>query len=405
VDIGFFGLWGMNIPGLSFGGFETVYSEVSERLSDMGHHVTVYSRRACYPEANRPSYYRGVQIVYVPTLNTKNWSFLTATTSALGYALWHAHHDVYLFANVGSGFHCLIARMLGKRVVLNVDGLDWVRPKWSRFGQAYFRLAAKAALFSGDALITDSDAMIDFYLREFGRKLEMISYGAAIEDSIDVSLLGQLQVKPRNYYLVITRLIPDNNVDVIIEAFERIRTDRQLIIIGDANYDGEYQRKLRQVRDPRIRFIGRIHSQDLIRELYCNCYAYVHGHSVGGTNPALLRALGYGGAVLALNTVFNSEVLSEGRYGILWERSVDDLSAKLQDLEDNPQKATELRARAPERIRRVYTWEQVTKKYIDLLNHILNGRSDSRCRILFVQWSMLGAMLLIAGLAVWLIAK
>lgn len=364
MDIGFFGLWGMNIPGLSFGGFETVYSEVSSRLADIGHHVTVYSRRECYPEDNRPRHYRGVQIVYVPTLNTKNWSFLTATTSALGYALRHAHHDIYLFANVGSGFHCLIARLLGKRVVLNVDGLDWVRPKWNRFGQTYFKLAAKAALFSCDTLITDADAMVDFYLREFGRKLEMISYGAATEDSKDVSLLEQLQVKPRNYYLVITRLIPDNNVDVIVEAFKRIRTDRQLIIVGDVNYDGEYQRKLRQVDEPRIRFVGRIHSQDLIRELYCHCYAYVHGHSVGGTNPALLRALGYGAAVLALKTVFNAEVLSEARYGILWEKSADDLAAKLQDLEDDPQKAIELRVRGPERIRQGYTWEYVTKSML-----------------------------------------
>jgi glycosyltransferase involved in cell wall biosynthesis len=405
MDIGFFGLWGMNIPGLSFGGFETVYSEVSSRLADMGHHVTVYSRRQCYPEDNCPRHYRGVQIVYVPTLNTKNLSFLTATTSALGYALLRAHHDIYLFANVGSGFHCLIARLLGKRVVLNVDGLDWVRPKWSRFGQIYFKLAAKAALFSCDALITDGDAMVDFYLREFGRKLEMISYGAATEDSKDVSLLEQLQVKPRNYYLVITRLIPDNNVDVIVEAFKRIRTDRQLIIVGDVNYDGEYQRKLRQVDEPRIRFVGRIHSQDLIRELYCHCYAYVHGHSVGGTNPALLRALGYGAAVLALKTVFNAEVLSEALYGILWGRSADDLAAKLQDLENDPQKAIELRIRGPERIRQGYTWEHVTKKYVDLLNHVLEGQSDSKRRILFVQWGILGAMVLMSGLAVWVLSK
>ncbi len=401
MDIGIFGLWGMNVPGRTFGGFETVYSEVAAHLISLGHRVTIYSRRECYPESLRVPQYRGVDIAYVPTWDTKSFSFLSATTTALWHAIFRKHHDVYLFANVGSGFHCFLTKFIGKRVVLNVDGLDWVRPKWNSIGQAYFKLAARAALFACDALLTDSDAMVAFYQREFGRTLDMISYGASIETSVDVGLLDKLQLKPGGYYLVVTRLIPDNNIHIIVEAFRKLETHRQLIVVGDANYDGDYQRRLRAIDDPRIRLVGRIHDQDLVRELYCNCYAYIHGHSVGGTNPALLRALGYGAAVLALNNVFNAEVLGQGQYGILWE-SPSDLEGTLRHIEDNPQLVVDLRSCGPDRIRQAYTWEQVTDRYVDLLNQIVGGRSDSSRRMKRVKIG-LATTLLLSAVTIWLL--
>lgn len=396
MDIGIFGLWGMNVTGRTFGGFENVYTEVGSRLAAAGHKVTIYSRRSCYPEHLRVPSHRGVTIRYVPTVDTKSLSFLTATTFAVCSALIRREHDLFLFANVGSGWHCLTSALFGKKVILNVDGLDWLRPKWNSLGQLYFRLAAKAALFGCDVLITDADAMVDYYRRNFDRQLDMISYGAFIRRSENPLLLEAWGLNPRSYYLVVTRLIPDNNIHIIVDAFRELKTSRQLIIVGDANYDGPYQEALRSVSDPRIRFVGRIHSQDQLDELYCNSFSYIHGHSVGGTNPALLRALGCGAPTLALRTVFNEEVLDDGRCGLFWEADAQSLLSALQRCEGEPECLDIFRVEGPARIKEFYNWNKITRQYEALFAEVVAGRSDGRGRVRILR--LLALLLVVLGL-------
>lgn len=385
MDIGIFGLWGMNVPGRTFGGFEAVYSEVAARLVCQGHSVTIYSRRECYAESQRIQTCKNVKIVYVPTINTKSLSFLTSITYSLVYSIIFKTHDILLFVNVGSGFHCLLAELFGMKTVLNVDGLDWNRPKWNSLGKTYFKLAAKAALFSCDVVITDGNAMVDYYRKNFKQNLDMISYGADIEQSENINLIHSLGLASREFYLVVTRLIPDNNIHLIVEAFQKSSTLRKLVVVGDANYESEYQRRLRSIRDDRIMFIGRVHDQNLLRELYCHCYAYIHGHSVGGTNPALLKALGYGSAVLALNTPFNAEVLSDGKFGELWEKDASILCAIINRFDCDTKMTKKFRQLGPARIREAYSWEEVTEKYVELFKQVINGRSESKLRIILLR--------------------
>jgi len=395
MDIGIFGLWGMNIPVVTFGGFDYAFSEIGWRLAEQGHKVTIYCRRERYPENCRPRSYKGINLVYVPTIDIKDLSFLTALTNSLIYAFLRQKHDIYLFVNVGSGWHCFITKLLGKKVVLNVDGLDWFRGKWGRHAKFYFKSAANAGLFACDALITDAEAMVDYYKREFGRELEMIAYGAYIENSKDPSLISQFNIRPKEYYLIAGRLVPENNADLIMDAFKKVDTDKKLVIAGDANYDSIFHQKIRNNGDPRVIFTGWINDQDVLKELHCNSYAYLHGHSVGGTNPALLQALGCSNMIVALNTPFNSEVLDNGRYGIQFEGDVEDLRGKLQFVEDNPAKTNKYRQRGPERIREKYNWELITKKYLILLKEVMQGRSDSSRRIILFRIGILLALILV----------
>src|SRR5258708_17609213 len=171
-------------------------------------------------------------------------------------------------------------------------------------------------------------------------------------------------------------MVPENNADLIVRAFERVRTSRILAIAGDANYRSAFVDRLKQTRDGRVRFIGHIGSADDVRELHCNAYAYVHGHSLGGTNPSLLTALGCGNCVLALNTRFNEEVMQD--YGILFERDATDLARKLQHIEDHPEQAAEYRLWAPERIREAYTWEKITEQYEELFLELVTGEDPTQ---------------------------
>ena len=142
------------------------------------------------------------------------------------------------------------------------------------------------------------------------------------------------------------------------------------MIAGGANYDSPFHRKLRSMTGPNVILTGHIDDQEIIRELHCNCFAYLHGHSVGGTNPSLLKAMGYGNCVLALDTVFNREVLADG--GIFFPRDVNVLAGQIREVESNPDLVQRMRRMGPERIRANYTWEKISNQYDELFREVAN---------------------------------
>jgi glycosyltransferase involved in cell wall biosynthesis len=215
------------------------------------------------------------------------------------------------------------------------------------------------------------------YVDEFKTTSACIAYGANIENSQDPNIVRKYGVEPGKYYLIASRMVPENNADLIVSAFNRITTDKVLAIAGGTNYRSPFLDKLKALAGPNVRFLGHVHDAQHVKELHCNCYAYVHGHMLGGTNPALVKALGYGNMVIALNTLFNKEVLQQD-YGLLFEMNVDDLAAKLQYIEDNPTTAREYRQRAPERIRQAYTWEHITDQYEEFFLEMAAGDDPTR---------------------------
>ncbi len=362
------GLYGMPLPRLHFTGFETGFGEIAPRLVEAGHEVTIYCRRSHYaPEMRVPSE-RGVRMVYVPSPGGKNFSGLVATLFAVLHAVARGDYDVFFFVNVGMGHHAALCRALGKKVVMNVNGLDWKRAKWGPVARAYFLSAAYAAMRFCNRLVTDAEAMRKYYLDEFGKETTMIAYGAYVESSERSELVRQFGIEPDEYYLIASRLIPENHADLIIEGFIESGTPRKLVIAGGANYDSPFHRRLKEIANDRVIFTGHIHDQSVMKELHCNCFAYVHGHSVGGTNPSLLKAMGYGNLVLALDTVFNREVLADT--GLLFPKDAHALAALMRKVEGDAGLVSDLRQRAPRRIRAEYSWDKVSDQYDQLFREV-----------------------------------
>jgi glycosyltransferase involved in cell wall biosynthesis len=217
--------------------------------------------------------------------------------------------------------------------------------------------------------------MRQYYRDTFGVDSVCIAYGANIETSTDPDIVRTYGLEPGRYYLIASRLVPDNNADLIVQAFNKVRTDKVLAIAGGAPYRNEFADRVRALAGPQVRFLGHINDQRHIKELHCNAYAYIHGHEFGGTNPALLKALGFGNCILALDTPFNREVLdgaqgAEARYGILYRKDVEELAAKIQQVEDHPELQAAYARRAPERIRERYTWEHITDQYEQLFRRM-----------------------------------
>jgi len=241
-----------------------------------------------------------------------------------------------------------------------------IRPKWKGLGARYFRWASWCATRLYDAVITDCQEMRKVYEREFRCPSTVIAYGASLPEREWTGHLHRWGLKKGQYYLVVGRLIPDNNSDIIIKEFMKTHSPRKLVIVGDVPYRDRYARNLKSISDPRLLFMGYVRQQDELIGLYQGCYAYIHGHEFGGTNPSLVMALGCGSAICALDTVFSREVLDGDRYGLLFDKDEGSLKTMIEDMERHPQRLAGLRKRAPLRIRDAYTWEKVEGQYRDL---------------------------------------
>jgi glycosyltransferase involved in cell wall biosynthesis len=182
-------------------------------------------------------------------------------------------------------------------------------------------------------------------------------------------------LEPGEYYLIASRLVPENNAAMIVEGFQKSPSKKILAIAGDANYRSDFIDDLRAHAGERVRFLGHVNSIEHVKELHCNCYAYIHGHMMGGTNPALLKALGFGNCILAHNNPFNAEVL--GNYGLLFANA-GELAEEIRLIEEQPALAEDYRNRAPDRIRKVYNWERITDQYEELFYQLAAGEDPTK---------------------------
>jgi glycosyltransferase involved in cell wall biosynthesis len=365
-------LGGRGIPS-TYSGTETFFIELAPRLVERGHDVIVYCRKALFKE--RPPTYKGVRLIYTPSIETKNLGTFTHTLSCMVDVL-RRDVDAMLVTNVANALHCLIPRIFGQNCALNVDGIEWKRGKWGRLGKGYFRWNAR---LSGKILprgiITDAYAMRKLYLDEFKTPSACIAYGGNIESSANPEIVRQYGLEPGGYYLIASRLVPENNASLIVEGFKKAPTRRLLAIAGDANYRSSFIDDLKSNAGDRVRFLGHVDSIEHIKELHCNCYAYIHGHMMGGTNPALLKALGYGNCILAHDNPFNAEVVAD--HGLLF-RDADELAEKIRLIESEPDLAENYRRHAPERVRDVYNWDRITSQYEELFYLLAAGEDPTQ---------------------------
>jgi glycosyltransferase involved in cell wall biosynthesis len=363
---------GRGIPS-TYSGTETFFIELAPRLVERGHDVIVYCRKALFKE--RPPEYKGVRLIYLPSIETKNLGTFTHTLACMIDVL-RRNVDAMLVTNVANAFHCIVPRLFRQNCAINVDGIEWKRGKWGRMGRSYFYWNARlAGKILPTGIITDAYAMRRLYLEEFKTPSACIAYGGNIEGSTHPEVIRQYGLEPGGYYLIASRLVPENNAALIVEGFKKSPTKRFLAIAGDANYRSQFIDDLKLHAGDRVRFLGHVSDIDHVKELHCNCFAYVHGHMMGGTNPALLKALGFGNCILAHENPFNAEVL--GEYGLLF-RDADDLAEKIKFIESKPEIAQRYRRRAPDRIRTVYNWERITGQYEELFYQLAAGVDPTR---------------------------
>jgi glycosyltransferase involved in cell wall biosynthesis len=354
-----------------YSGYETFVKELVERLVKQNIEVVVYCHKNLFK--SYPAEVNGVKLKYFSTIESKSLSQLLHSFQTMIHACFQ-DYDVVLVVNSANGPFGLLTKIFRKKTAINVDGLEWLRPKWKGLGAKYFYLASKLSTKLYDQVITDSYEMQKIYRDEFKAESVVIAYGANIRYSKDATLILKWKLKPQDYYLIVGRLIPDNNADLLVEEFVRSKSDKKLVIVGDVPYKDAYAEKIKSVDDPRVIFTGYIVDQNELAELYHNCFMYLHGHQYGGTNPTMLKALAYGCAILALDTVFNTEMLEGEKHGIFFSKEKGKLASTIEHVEANESQLTRYREIARERIISNYTWEKICSQYIQLFNKLKESK-------------------------------
>ncbi|MCW5979295.1 MAG: DUF1972 domain-containing protein [Bryobacteraceae bacterium] len=347
-----------------YGGFETFAEQLSTRLARRGHRVTVYCR-----QRHDAGSYRGVRLVYLPTLRHK---YLDTVFHTFLCTLHLAVHrgEAALYCNAANAVFTPIARAAGIPVALNVDGVERRRKKWNALGRAWYRMSERLATWCPNAIVSDARSIARYYRERYGAETVFIPYGAEVGKAPTTDVLRSLGLEPGRYFLYVSRMEPENNALLVREAFERVETDMKLALVGDAPYAQDYIRRVKQTRDPRIVIPGAIYGLGY-EELTSHCFGYIHATEVGGTHPALIEAMGRGALVLYLTTDENEEVAGGAGIGFKAPSLADTLRAALAMKEDDREA---LRGRAVERVRSGYSWEAVTCSYERLLEELATGK-------------------------------
>lgn len=340
-----------------YGGFETCVEEVGRRLAERGHRVTVYCRTGNSP-GQEAREFAGMRLVHLPALRRRSLETLSHTGLSVAHLLTR-RADATIVFNAANAPWLPLLRLGRLPVATHMDGLEWKRAKWGPVGQRYYRWAEGFAVRFSNALIADAAGIRDYYRATFDADTELISYGAPLLAPREPKELASLDLASGKYHLVVARLEPENHVHTIVEGYVRSNAKLPLIVVGSTPYGREYNERLTASADERVRFLGGVWNQDLLDELYANALVYWHGHSVGGTNPSLLRAIGAGAATNAFDVNFNREVLgSAGRYF----RDPGDVARLVEESEAHP---ADIRSRGSQSrdVATRYDWDVVADRY------------------------------------------
>ena len=293
-----------------------------------------------------------------------------------------SHPIVYIMAcRIGPFIKHFYKRihMLGGEVYLNPDGHEWMRTKWPALIRKYWKISEQLMVKYSDLVICDS-VNIEKYIHESydGKGIEktnpkttFIAYGAdlthsKLDDSDEklVNWYNEMGLRKKEYYLVVGRFVPENSFEIMIREFMKSESQKDFALITNVNdkFLDELEDKLHFKKDKRIKFVGTMYDQELLKKIRENAYAYLHGHTVGGTNPSLIEALGSTDLNLLVNVSFNKEVAED--CALYWSRKDGSLSSLINKVDQmSPDTAIDMGKRARKRVAEEYTWNKICDKY------------------------------------------
>lgn len=359
-----------------YGGFETAMEEIGRRLAAQGHEVVVYCRTGNSGKRKDPPSHQGMRLVHLPALKRRSLETLSHTLlSCLHLVLQRETYDAVVLCNAANAPALAILRTRRVPSCVHVDGLEWRRTKWGSLGRSYYRIAESLSVRWADGLIADAHGIQRYYEDEFGATTRCIAYGAPDMTSVGSELLAAEGLARKGFHLIVARFEPENNVDLMIEGYLRSKARLPLVVVGSTPYPTQYSVHITDLasRSESVRLLGGVWDQTLLNQLYSGALCYLHGHSVGGTNPSLLRAMGAGTHTIAFDVIFNREVAGETAD---YCSTADAVAAAVEQAELDTESTCAHGALQAERARACYTWDGVAADYLTLCRQLADGQTQ-----------------------------
>jgi len=345
-----------------YGGFETAVRRLAPYLVDHGWDVTVYGRDGSTKDDD-PARDHRVDTVVTRGLERKSLSTLTYGLTAARHAA-RSKPDVALVMNVANGYWLPILRRANIPTLVNVDGIEWDRDKWGRLAKAVFHGGAKWAAKYGTRMVYDSTEIARRWGQEFKLDGDFIPYGGDIPGELPV----EHGLTHRGYVLVVARFVPENSIAEFFSAVPLIADKYKVVIVGSSGYGGEFDQQAGALAETHsgVSWLGHVSDDQRLLALWQHAGAYYHGHSVGGTNPALVQAMACGAPTIARDTPYNREVLGQG--GLLFQPTVESIVHELLGLLSSPDEMEKQSALLQERAKQHYSWDGVSASYLRSLD-------------------------------------
>ena len=361
--IAFLGLRG--VPA-RYSGFEVVVEELGSRLVERGYDVTVYNR---WPHFVAPSkMWKGMNLITLPTIPTKSLDTIVHTFLSMLDALRRRYDIIYL-CGVGNAILAYLASLRGIKVVINVDGADFRRKKWSGFARYWMRRSEGWALRTADCVIADNATIVDRYKRDYGVRPEHLSYGLTVRDEpVGGGELARWNLQPGGYFLYVARLTPENEAELLLKAYRKLHDPFPLVLVGDDRYEKSYHLKLDTLATDRVIFTGQLYGNAYI-ELSQNARAFIMPATIGATRLVLLDQLGMGRPIIYHDCAATREVVGDAGIPFGPEHPIKSLTEKISWAQDHPEECAATGRRARERAE-LFRWNKVVDRYEEIFNRI-----------------------------------
>lgn len=346
-----------------YGGFETFAEEMSVLLASEGYDVTVQCDHNSFPDKA----YRGVTLWFTSIAKSDH----PLRYYGEGFRWGMKNCDVIIAASSAASVFYPLNLFYRKAIITNPDGLEHKRRKWSFLKRYYLKISEMLSMRMSDYIIADSGNIkkyLDTAYSFAAGKTRIIEYGAYLNTEPDPLMLEKYGLTHEGYYLVVSRIEPENNIDMILEGYLNSGTAVPLIISGNIR-DTAYVRNLVKLYGSvNVRFVGGVYDKRELNALRFSCKAYIHGHSVGGTNPSLLEAMANRNVIIAHDNLFNREVTDNTQFYFLTSEQCAQTINRVEML--TPGELISYRELSTKQIIEKYNWGNILSKYLDLLKEI-----------------------------------
>lgn len=357
------------IPALS-GGVENVVEHLAPLLVELGADVTVYCRKPYCKE--RPKQFKGVNLIYLPTINTK---FLEAPIHSI-LATLHSlftKADIITYHAMGNGIWSVIPRLFNKKTVVVMHGIDWQREKWNIIAKTFIKISERLSMLS-NKIISVSKKIKRYYKNNYKKHIEFIPNGVEIIKPEKISSLKRFNLKKDNYILFLSRIVPEKGVHFLIKAFKTIETETKLVIAGDATHTEDYLKEVKQLAkdDERIIFTGPLYGKEKY-EAFSNAKLFILPSTIEGMPIVLLEAMSFGTPPLVSDITENLDVIQN--YGFKFKnKNIKDLKKQLTYLLKNPEKTKQAGKKCKQLIKEKYQWKTIAEEYFKVYKRVLSGK-------------------------------